>query len=252
MSANLADLTAGTAIADDDILHLRTTGGLDQKITGANLRSSLQLKRQELTTGATIDLNLITADLFVQMDSGSAQAVTFQNAPDSGFSITVYNKGAGTLTVTDTGATFSRTVIQGGWLKLFASSTGLVLEDLVVYPIGTTHIQFPGESTPATLGLPGTWTAQFESEGITFRTPGGNATAFNSGIQEDAFQGHWHNLRSDVSSASGGGTHGSGAYYSESNDRVRQAVTDGVNGTPRTANETRGRNRTFRVWRRTA
>jgi len=37
MAVKISDLSAQTNIADDDILHLRTAGGVDRKITGANV-----------------------------------------------------------------------------------------------------------------------------------------------------------------------------------------------------------------------
>lgn len=62
--------------------------------------------------------------------------------------------------------------------------------------------------------------------------------------QADAFQGHWHQLY-----AAGGAAIASVQYSSNGTpstplpaDLVRNAVTDGTNGTPRTASETRPRN----------
>jgi hypothetical protein len=127
-----------------------------------------------------------------------------------------------------------------------------------VFPVGSEYQQYPNGSTPATLGYPGTWTAEFETEGIAFRTPGGNALAFGGGIQEDQMQGHWHENYYEQVNLSGPG---SAIQYDNTtglnniqgaNDITRDAISDGVNGTPRIGNETRMRNRTFRTWRRTA
>jgi phage-related tail fiber protein len=62
--------------------------------------------------------------------------------------------------------------------------------------------------------------------------------------QTDAFQGHWHELRADGSGAGAGG--GYMGLQSGGASLMAQAVkapnSDGTNGTPRTASETRPRN----------
>jgi len=136
----------------------------------------------------------------------------------------------------------------------------------LVYPIGYTYAQYPGCSTPGEMLWPGTWTAQFETEGVFFRTPGGEASVFGSGIQEDAMQritgrtgksvqhqGNGHQGRSGVFSSftefwtgnrSGGSTAGSYHFDSSGSTSPNPAKTDDK--------ETRPRNRTFRIWKRTA
>lgn len=149
--------------------------------------------------------------------------------------------------------------------------TANAVYDFVVdtfFPVGRSYTQYPGDDSPADMSWPGTWTAQFESEGIAFRTPGGNALAFGGGIQEDAMQGHVH--YSGVAYASDGNLVDVYNQITEDIPGNATAVTDvvsgtpvyqhrssipkehGSSGTPRTANESRMRNRTKRVWRRTA
>jgi len=64
-------------------------------------------------------------------------------------------------------------------------------------------------------------------------------------FQQDAFQGHWHYFIVDDSRGSGSGEHlldnENGNDFS-STRVVRQAITDGVHGTPRIADETRPKN----------
>ena len=61
--------------------------------------------------------------------------------------------------------------------------------------------------------------------------------------QTDAFQGHWHNLYMVQNSTTGGGIgDNTGAGATLRTDAVREAVSDGTNGTPRTSTETRPRN----------
>jgi hypothetical protein len=66
-------------------------------------------------------------------------------------------------------------------------------------------------------------------------------------VEEDAFQGHWHDLWTSNAGVATTGSAGrlisgpgspADALISPS-DRVRGAVSDGINGTPRTADETR-------------
>lgn len=60
--------------------------------------------------------------------------------------------------------------------------------------------------------------------------------------QDDAFQGHWHNLNTVFMIQSGGTTPCMSSNSGSYNDRVRSPVSDGVNGIPRTSFETRPRN----------
>ncbi|MBK8397419.1 MAG: hypothetical protein IPL26_19570 [Leptospiraceae bacterium] len=61
--------------------------------------------------------------------------------------------------------------------------------------------------------------------------------------QEDAFQGHWHELATYISdNVRGGGSNSLFFFNNTENNKVRNAITDTVNGTPRTASETRPRN----------
>lgn len=76
-------------------------------------------------------------------------------------------------------------------------------------------------------------------------------------LQDDAFQGHWHNLQtgrndsgSDHAQGSNKGHVGNGysQNYDAGNGWIRNATNDGVNGTPRTANETRPKNMTVSLF----
>jgi len=119
----------------------------------------------------------------------------------------------------------------------------------VVYPIGYTYAQYPGGLTPAAMLWPGTWEAQFEAEGVFFRTPGGRASTFGSGIQEDAMQSHKHFLPAPLPhyTSEGGGTNRGASGHPGPFE-----TTGLAGGSARTSSETRPRNRTFRIWKRTA
>ena len=136
----------------------------------------------------------------------------------------------------------------------------------VVYPVGCTYAQYPGGLTPAAMLWPGTWEAKFEDEGVFFRTPGGQASTFGSGIQEDAMQ----RITGSIQGIAHGKYRGpavEGAFTHRERERGG-GNAEGPGGTdtfdfdsansvsPASAKtddaETRPRNRTFRIWKRTA
>lgn len=72
--------------------------------------------------------------------------------------------------------------------KLFSTAYGLTGEN-VSLPVGWVYIQFPGDPDPTDMGLLGTWSdVSSELAGDFIRFAGGNASAFESGQQEDAVQ----------------------------------------------------------------
>jgi hypothetical protein len=162
-------------------------------------------------------------------------------------------------------------------------------QDTSIYPVGATYKQYVGESTPASL-FGGTWTditstvavgqdkigyiyVQYPNQsdaatifggtwlnvsslyaGLFFRAEGGSSLAFNAGNQLDAFQGHYHNIGS-VSAIGANSTSGANLNFyigltQSTTYGVTNPITDGTNGTPRTASETRPVNTTIRVWSR--
>ncbi len=64
--------------------------------------------------------------------------------------------------------------------------------------------------------------------------------------QLDAFQGHWHYLFMQINTGTAGSSPG-GTTFSPTGDHTSEAITDGSNGTPRTASETRPVNMSV-VW----
>ncbi len=136
-----------------------------------------------------------------------------------------------------------------------------------VYPVGSYYVQYPDAASntdstefpttqrPATL-FGGTWSEQWSSESVFFRTRGTlSDTDRASGYQADALQGHYHGPLSPFTNFSyistGGVAGGSNQLYGGATS-TGAPVTDGSNGTPRTAAETRVTNRRIKVWKRTA
>ena len=133
-----------------------------------------------------------------------------------------------------------------------------------IYPVGCYYTQYPDASSntdatefpttqrPATL-FGGTWVAQWDTESIYFRT---NGTASDSGrvngSQPDALQGHKHAFTPINGLSGAGNISGGGAVGTAATAAVGNPTTDGTNGTPRTAAETRVVNRRIKVWKRTA
>ncbi len=75
----------------------------------------------------------------------------------------------------------------------------------------------------------------------TAMNAGGNTGNLVGSVQADAFQGHWHQfVDENVGFTGGGWSKGANiANGATHTDTVRNAITDGVNGTPRTTAETR-------------
>ena len=78
---------------------------------------------------------------------------------------------------------------------------------------------------------------------------GADAGRILGSLQQDAFQGHWHqsygNLNYGVANQITAHTTNSGGSAGTVNTSVRAAIADGTNGTPRMAAETRPRNVAF-------
>ena len=129
--------------------------------------------------------------------------------------------------------------------------------------VGETYVQFPGRAAPASL-FGGTWSALFESEGVFFRTPGGDATAFGGGIQGDAIRnitGSFNTNSSYFSSASY--AHATGPFTASEASGSPLRRNSGGEGSDvmnikfdaskivPTSTENRPKNRTIRVWYKT-
>jgi len=67
----------------------------------------------------------------------------------------------------------------------------------------------------------------------------GNAHGLLASLQQDAFQGHWHNAKTDTALGAGGLSAIRPPGASTDSSTVKDPVTDSVNGTPRTDKETR-------------
>lgn len=160
--------------------------------------------------------------------------------------------GSSTLTITQSANIFE-TVLTNDDNKIPTSGAvydAIELAKNAVWPVGSTYIQFPGDSTPTGLDLPGTWSnVSSELAGDFIRFEGGNALTFDSGRQAHALQQHQHLPAAGgayfmIGTTNIGGT-GVTAVQTFPN-------TGNVTGANSNANETRAVNRTVRKWRRIA
>jgi len=119
-------------------------------------------------------------------------------------------------------------------------------------PVGFVYAQYPGMLTPWDLfgDIQSNWTERFNTEGVFFRTPGGNASAFESGIQGQQLITHTHQVnaenpnRTNLGTDTGGQTVGSVSIVATT---YTSSAPNVVNGT-----ETRPYNRTFKLWEKTS
>lgn len=117
--------------------------------------------------------------------------------------------------------------------------------------LSTRSTPYPWGSTTLTFNLPPAagYFLRFAALSTSI-DPGGARTAGST--QQDALQGHYHNLTNtsspfgQVNGASPGvGTSGTLGNFGSATPAVTAATSDGTNGTPRTASETRAKNVAF-------
>lgn len=143
------------------------------------------------------------------------------------------------------GQTVLRSVYPDAWAEVNAGRVPVVSE--AAWSTATNRGSYTVGDGSTTFRLPDFNGKSVGSLGAVFtRGDGTNSAGANGVIQADSFQGHYHNWYQPTSST--GGTRqvsslisatGSGAVFASGSTAVVEAVTDGVNGTPRIASETR-------------
>jgi microcystin-dependent protein len=134
---------------------------------------------------------------------------------------------------------FAMTSAPSGWLQANGSDISRSVYSALFAAIGTTYGAGDGSTT---FSIP-------DLRGYFVRGSGINADATASGTfgakQADSFQGHYH-AASTTAKASGSSYAANGSNYVKADASASVAVgnptTDGSNGDPRTANETRPKN----------
>lgn len=107
------------------------------------------------------------------------------------------------------------------------------------------YTQYPGGRSPAEI-FGGTWELQFNDESIFFRTEGGDAKAFGEGVQEDSIGPHNHQMTFRRTDKSGNHT---ATVLSYSENRQGLINIDTASMGAGIKEETRPKNRTFRIWK---
>lgn len=109
-----------------------------------------------------------------------------------------------------------------------------------------TYIQFP-DMLPPSMVYGGMWHVVFDDEGVFFRTGGGEASAFNSGIQESAVGEHAHSMTFRRTDKAGNTTATVLSYNENRHGNITYNTSPNGEGI---GIETRPINRTMRVWKR--
>lgn len=127
------------------------------------------------------------------------------------------------------------------------------VESKLDFRIGKIYVQYPNEPPPWRYfaDQESNWTELFNTEGVFFRTPGGKASEFESGIQPHALQYHEHY---EYGAAVG---EGHGGDYPLVMSAGARTTTTKIENSPghepvNTAEETRSTNRTYRIWKKTS
>lgn len=211
------------------------------------------------------DLNSALAAIVTQNSNATAPTVTFanmiwydtatneikkRNEANSGWIVLgTVDEALGRFTPTgssDTGAVtfFARNSAPAGWLKANGAAVSRTTYAALFSAIGTTFGAGDGSTTFNLPDLRGEFPRGWDdARGVD------SARVFGS-AQTDAFQGHYHNLRlSDGTQVGydGGGGAGTANLRADGTPatpyaQAQEVLTNGTNGTPRTASETRPRN----------
>lgn len=191
--------------------------------------STADIADSAITTAKIAPGAVVTADL-------ADGAVTTAKIADS--SVTPA-KIASTVSLVPAGAVmpFAMNTAPSGWLAADGTAVSRTTYASLFSAIGTTHGTGDGSTT---FNLP-------DLRGIFVRGSGAQTVggiAYNKSFaakEADAMQGHVHNFTAMSGSASLGAA-GGGNVMSGTTSSTTSPVSDGTNGTPRTASETRPAN----------
>lgn len=225
LTINGTDVTA-TAAEINKLDGVTATTAEINKLDGVTATTA-EINKLDGVTATTTEINYIdgvTSSIQAQIDAAVA-AASGSNLP-AGMIITVANSSAPTGFLKANGSAVSRTT----YADLFTA-------------IGTSYGSGDGSTTFNVPDLRGEFVRGWDdSRGVDSGRSLGSS-------QTDAFQGHYHKLTSedgtqvDIGNSANMGSGGSGRDVNAGTaDAVREALTDGTNGAPRTAAETRPRN----------
>ena len=196
-----------------------------------NVTIPVTIANNAVTTAKIADANVTTAKI------ADANVTTAKIANGA----ITQEKLNSSVTLVPTGAVmpFAMNSAPTGWLAANGDAVSRATYAALFSAIGTTYGAGDGGSTFNLPDLRGYFVRGFGTNGSD-----GTASAALGAKQADAFQGHFHQASGQASNIANGmsGYIGTSTSAATSNDRVTSAITDGTNGTPRTASETRPRN----------
>jgi len=190
----------------------------------------------ELTSGAVVAVEEGTVNADSQWMLTTDGTITIGST-----ALTFARKDAGAASGVSPGAvmTFAMSAAPTGWLKANGAAVSRTTYAALFAAIGTTFGAGDGSTTFNLPDLRGEFIRGWDdSRGID------SGRAFGS-AQADAFQGHYHSM---TANDYGGGNNGPSNNIGRNSQnlsgyqQVTSPTSDGTNGTPRTASETRPRN----------
>lgn len=216
-------------------------GGTSKKVTGSQLKSFV---KDGLTVSDVTDLTATATELnTLDGITASTAELNFVGGVTSAIQTQLNGKAAASAGVPSGAiAHFAMNTAPTGWLKANGAAVSRTTYATLFAAIGTTFGVGDGSTTFNLPDLRGRFTRNWANDGSI-----DSGRAFGS-TQDDAFQGHWHGIQGvyQIGRDGGGGT-GSGNLRDDGSPAApypyaTYMVGDGVNGTPRTATETRPTN----------
>lgn len=227
-SASTATTQAGVATTQASAASASATSANNSATAAAASASSASTSASNASTSATNAANSATA----AANSASSASTSATNAANSA---TDAASIAASIAPAPPGAVlhFAQSTPPSGWLVANGSQVSRTTFAALFAAIGTTFGAGDGSTTFNLPDLRGEF-IRGHDQGRGVDTGRGFGSA-----QGDAFQGHEHRIDAIAFLAGGAGVAGSGVNVRSNSFG---AVTDGTNGAPRTANETRPRN----------
>jgi microcystin-dependent protein len=253
-SKTISQLTAATTISDADVFAIDQSGSTKKVaasvvrggLADANIASGASIALSKLATGAlpsgitVAQANLLSAIVNALVPVGSVQSFARSTAPSGWLAADGTTIGSAASGATNASADYSAlfTVLWDNW-----SNTALP----ILTSAGATSSRTSASADFAAnkrLPLP-------DLRGIFVRGSGSQTIAGTENItyaktfsakEQDAMQGHVHSLTANMDPPANLGTSAGGNIYTGVNSKTSSPTTDGTNGIPRTAAESRPAN----------
>lgn len=123
--SKISDLSSATSIADSDILHLRTTGGVDKKITGSDTRSSIVGQVITSNSTETISLSTYVTNVTIVGTQTAPTTVTINNVLSNGKVLKVLNPTEFIMSIVIGGQTIE--VSRDGELNFTSNGSTMII-----------------------------------------------------------------------------------------------------------------------------